>query len=70
MVRCCVVSEEPATIDGEPSFPVFANHVDMVRFASREDNGYKSIVREIHHMISSAGSSHLCPCCRQHWRQR
>ncbi|KAL4788928.1 putative ribonuclease p/mrp subunit [Aspergillus venezuelensis] len=70
MVRSCVVSEESATIDGELSFPVFANHVEMVRFASQEDNGYKSIVREIHHMISSAGSSHLCPCCRQHCRQR
>lgn len=24
--RSCVVSEQSATIDGEPSFPIFANH--------------------------------------------
>jgi hypothetical protein len=27
MVRACLVEEESATIDGKPSFPIFANHV-------------------------------------------
>ncbi|KAL2831521.1 Alpha/Beta hydrolase protein [Aspergillus cavernicola] len=66
MVRSCIVSEDSATIDGEPSYPIFANHVDMVRFGSRQDNGYMSIVREIHHLISGKGSSYLCPGCGKH----
>ncbi|KAL3469505.1 Alpha/Beta hydrolase protein [Aspergillus californicus] len=63
MVRSCVVSEQSATIDGEPSFPIFANHVDMAKFASRQDNGYKSVIREAQHMVSGMDSGYLCHGC-------
>ncbi|KAL4907100.1 hypothetical protein BDW74DRAFT_189665 [Aspergillus multicolor] len=68
MVRSLIVSEESATIDGELCFPILANHVDMARFASREDCGYQALVRELQNMISGPRTSHLCPGCRQHWR--
>ncbi|KAJ5759453.1 hypothetical protein N7520_006609 [Penicillium odoratum] len=63
LFRSCVVSEQSATIDGEPSFPIFSNHMGMAKFSNRRDDGYKSIVREITHMISDSDHGHLCPRC-------
>ncbi|KAJ5646906.1 hypothetical protein N7490_003278 [Penicillium lividum] len=38
LFRSCVVSEQYATIDGEPSFPIFSNHRDMAKFSNRRDD--------------------------------
>jgi hypothetical protein len=39
-----VVSKESATLEGYPSFSIHANHSDMVRFASVEENGFKRLL--------------------------
>ncbi|CAI4211736.1 unnamed protein product [Parascedosporium putredinis] len=42
-----VVSKESATLEGYSSFSIHANHSDMVRFASAEENGFKRLVGEL-----------------------
>jgi hypothetical protein len=39
-----VVSKESATLEGYPAFSIHANHSDMVRFASAEENGFKRLL--------------------------
>ncbi|KAI9928631.1 hypothetical protein MW887_001846 [Aspergillus wentii] len=68
MFKSCIVSEESATIDGEPSFPILANHMDMVRFSGHQDNGYKSISREIQQIIIDKDMGYVCPNCDRRWR--
>ncbi len=42
-----VVSKDSATLDGYTSFSVHANHKDMVRFRSTEDDGFKRLLGEL-----------------------
>ncbi|KAK0720822.1 Alpha/Beta hydrolase protein [Lasiosphaeris hirsuta] len=42
-----VVSKESATLEGYSAFSIHANHGDMVRFRSVEDNGYKRLLGEL-----------------------
>jgi hypothetical protein len=42
-----VVSKESATLDGYSSFSIHANHSDMVKFGSAEDNGFKRLLGEL-----------------------
>jgi hypothetical protein len=42
-----IVSKDTATLEGYSSFSIHANHRDMVRFGSKEDNGFKRLVAEI-----------------------
>ncbi|RYO91812.1 hypothetical protein DL764_008237 [Monosporascus ibericus] len=42
-----VVSKESATFEGYSSFSIHANHRDMVRFGSAEDNGFKRLLGEL-----------------------
>jgi pimeloyl-ACP methyl ester carboxylesterase len=39
-----VVSKESATLEGYAAFSIHANHSDMVRFASAEENGFKRLL--------------------------
>ncbi|KAJ5972954.1 uncharacterized protein N7479_002872 [Penicillium vulpinum] len=47
-----VVCTESATLDGYNSISIHANHSDMVKFASKEDNGYKSLLGELQRWMS------------------
>ncbi|KAK4113214.1 hypothetical protein N656DRAFT_789252 [Canariomyces notabilis] len=42
-----VVSKESATLEGYNSITIHANHRDMVRFASAEENGFKRLLGEL-----------------------
>ncbi|KAH7370320.1 Alpha/Beta hydrolase protein [Rhexocercosporidium sp. MPI-PUGE-AT-0058] len=42
-----VVSKESATLEGYSSFSIHANHRDMVRFGSAEDNGFERLLGEL-----------------------
>jgi protein SERAC1 len=42
-----VVSKESATLEGYGSISIHANHSDMVRFASAEENGFKRVLGEL-----------------------
>lgn len=42
-----VVSKESATLEGYASFSIHANHSDMVKFASAEENGFKRLLGEL-----------------------
>jgi hypothetical protein len=42
-----VVGKESATLDGYNSISIHANHRDMVRFRSAQDNGYKRLLGEL-----------------------
>ncbi|KAH8893361.1 hypothetical protein GQ53DRAFT_684995, partial [Thozetella sp. PMI_491] len=42
-----VVSKESATLEGYTSLSIHANHKDMVRFASADDNGFKRLLGEL-----------------------
>jgi hypothetical protein len=42
-----VVSKESATVEGYDFFSIHANHSDMVRFASGEENGFKGLLGEL-----------------------
>ncbi|KAL8410375.1 hypothetical protein RB596_000184 [Gaeumannomyces avenae] len=42
-----VVSKESATFEGHDPITIHANHSDMVRFASAEDNGFKRLLGEL-----------------------
>ncbi|KAK3897920.1 hypothetical protein C8A05DRAFT_19405 [Staphylotrichum tortipilum] len=42
-----VVSEDSATLDGYSSFSIHANHRDMVKYNSAEDNGFKRLLGEL-----------------------
>ncbi|KAK3896424.1 hypothetical protein C8A05DRAFT_40045, partial [Staphylotrichum tortipilum] len=42
-----VVSKDSATLEGYASFSIHANHSDMVKFASAEENGLKRLLDEL-----------------------
>ncbi|KAK3898977.1 hypothetical protein C8A05DRAFT_18518 [Staphylotrichum tortipilum] len=42
-----VVSKESATLEGYASFSIHANHSDMVKFASVDENGFKRLLGEL-----------------------
>lgn len=42
-----VVSKESATLEGYSSFSIHANHREMVRFGSAEDNGFKRLLGDL-----------------------
>lgn len=42
-----VVSKESATLEGYSSISIHANHSDMVRFGSAEDNGFERLLGEL-----------------------
>ncbi|KLU89624.1 ankyrin repeat domain-containing protein [Magnaporthiopsis poae ATCC 64411] len=42
-----VVSKESATLEGYSSFSIHADHRDMVRYGSAEDNGFKRLLGEL-----------------------
>lgn len=42
-----VVSKESATLDGYNSISIHANHSNMVKFGSAQENGYKRLVGEL-----------------------
>ncbi len=42
-----VVSKDSATLEGYASFSIHANHSDMVKFASAEENGLKRLLGEL-----------------------
>jgi protein SERAC1 len=50
-----VVSKESATLDGYNSITVHANHRNMVRFASAEENGFKRLLGELVRWVSQVG---------------
>jgi len=42
-----VVSKESATLEGYNSISIHANHINMVKFGSAEDNGFKRLLGEL-----------------------
>lgn len=42
-----VVSKESATLEGYASFSIHANHSDMVKFHSAEENGFRRLLAEL-----------------------
>lgn len=42
-----VVAKDSATFAGYNPISIHANHIDMVKFASAEDNGYKRVLGEL-----------------------
>ena len=42
-----VVSKESATLEGYNSISIRANHINMVKFGSAEDNGFKRLLGEL-----------------------
>jgi hypothetical protein len=42
-----VVPKESATIEGYNQFSIHANHSDMVKFGSAEENGFKRLLGEL-----------------------
>ncbi|CAG8890058.1 unnamed protein product [Penicillium egyptiacum] len=55
-----VVTKESATLEGYGSFSIHANHRDMVKFSSAENNGFKRLLGELirweSHIRDSAAS--------------
>ena len=50
-----VVSKESATLEGYASFSIHANHSDMVKFVSVEENGLKRLLGELVRWTSEVG---------------
>ncbi len=50
-----VVSNESATFDGHDPVSIHANHRNMVRFASAEENGFKRVLGELLRWQSKIG---------------
>lgn len=47
-----VVSKDSATLDGYNSISIHANHSEMVKFGSSQENGYKRLLGELQRWIS------------------
>lgn len=47
-----VVTKDSATLEGYTPLSIHANHSDMVRFASSEDNGFRRLLGELQRWIS------------------
>lgn len=54
-----VVSQDSATLDGCQPYTIHANHRDMVRFASAEENGFKRVLAELVRWRSQVGEEIL-----------
>ena len=52
-----IVSRESATLEGYNRFSVHANHSDMVKFGSADDNGFKRLLGELVRWESQVGNS-------------
>ncbi|KAM0361995.1 hypothetical protein ACHAPK_011591, partial [Fusarium culmorum] len=52
-----VVSKESATFEGYDPITIHANHADMVKFRSAEENGFKRVVGELTAWKSEIGKS-------------
>ncbi|KAJ5089159.1 Alpha/Beta hydrolase protein [Penicillium argentinense] len=50
-----IVSRESATFEGYPTRSIYANHRDMVKFATVEDNGFKRLLWELTRWASKTG---------------
>lgn len=50
-----VVSKASATLEGYPTFSIHADHNDMVRFTSPEENGFKRLLGVLEKWISQVG---------------
>jgi len=55
-----VVSKESATLEGYNSISIHANHKDMVKFGSAEDNGFRRLLGEL--MRWEEQVRYLVPC--------
>ncbi|KAL2127000.1 hypothetical protein VTI74DRAFT_11489 [Chaetomium olivicolor] len=55
-----VVSKESATLEGYASFSIHANHSDMAKFASAEENGFKRLLGELTRWRDEARESAAC----------
>jgi protein SERAC1 len=42
-----VVSKESATLEGYNAFSIHANHCNMVKFGSADDNGFRRLLGEL-----------------------
>ena len=51
-----VVSKESATLEGYNLISIHANHRDMVKFPSAEENGFKRLLGELARWVSQVGS--------------
>ncbi|EFX04723.1 nb-arc and ankyrin domain containing protein [Grosmannia clavigera kw1407] len=56
-----VVSKDSATFDGYDPITIHANHMDMVRFASAEENGFKRLNGELTRWKGQIDSSKPAP---------
>ncbi|KAH7397431.1 hypothetical protein BKA66DRAFT_454343 [Pyrenochaeta sp. MPI-SDFR-AT-0127] len=54
-----VVEEHQAKIMGYSSYGIHANHMNMTKFSSAEDNGYKTIRREIRRWMKIIGEQRV-----------
>ncbi|KAH7016317.1 uncharacterized protein B0I36DRAFT_396518 [Microdochium trichocladiopsis] len=52
-----VVSQDSATLEGYNAFSIYANHSDMVKFGSADDNGFKRLLGELTRWESQFGNS-------------
>ncbi|KAJ5556988.1 hypothetical protein N7494_000903 [Penicillium frequentans] len=52
-----VVSKESATFEGYSSRSIHANHKDMTKFASAEENGFQRLLGELNRWVSQAVQS-------------
>jgi len=50
-----VVSKESATLEGYNLISIHANHRDMVKFPSAEENGFKRLLGELVRWVSQVG---------------
>lgn len=50
-----IVSKESATLEGYSSFSIYANHRNMVKFVSIEENGFKRLLGELVRWKSQVG---------------
>ncbi|KAK5658395.1 hypothetical protein OQA88_2372 [Cercophora sp. LCS_1] len=50
-----VVSKESATLEGYNTSTIHANHRDMVKFTSAEENGFKRLLGELARWVSQVG---------------
>ncbi|KAF4340141.1 ankyrin repeat domain protein [Fusarium beomiforme] len=56
-----IVSKESASLEGYSAFSIHANHSDMVKFASPEENGFKRLLGELTRWIALLEDSTVSP---------
>ncbi|KAI9667662.1 MAG: hypothetical protein M1821_000479 [Bathelium mastoideum] len=50
-LKSFIVPKESAVMAGELSYPIRANHMNMTKFPSKEDKGYRDVLREIRRLV-------------------